>query len=391
MSGPAISSQLRISPQPTGLEVRVAGREAYPIHVGQRVRDCLPGVLERLCAARDASSAHVITDVTVAGHHLPAVRDCAERAGLDCTVHVVGEGERAKSLPTLTGLWHEMHRTGASRRSLVVGLGGGVVCDLTALAAATYMRGLPYLLIPTSLVAQADAAIGGKGGIDFEETKNLIGAFYHPAAVIVDPALLATLDHRHLRNGMSEIIKLAVVADERLLRLAESASPDAMGAASLSEIISRAIGQKLLLLADDPLERRFLERSLNFGHCIGHPLEAANEFRILHGEAVAAGMAAATSIGTLTGYCPADDCSRVLDVLARYGLPTGIPPQLRAATWHRMAEVRRVRNGRLNLVVPHGIGSYAVLKDIGRTEYEHCLARLDTWQARQAPPGGQRR
>jgi 3-dehydroquinate synthetase len=274
-----------------------------------------------------------------------------------------------------------MHRLGVSRRTLVVGLGGGVICDLAALAAATYMRGLPYLLIPSSLVALADAAIGGKGGADFVGTKNLIGAFCHPAAVVVDPGLLATLEDHHVRNGMAEIIKVAAISDEDLFRLVEAAALTASGRPrDLAAVIRGAIGGKLRLLGPDPFERGSLARVLNFGHCVGHPLEAASGFRIPHGAAVAAGMAVATAASGIAGRCSPATAGRILDVLARYRLPATIPMALRAATWEGVADVRRIRNGVLNFVVPRQVGQGTFLEEMSRSLYDSALERLDTGQ-----------
>ena len=297
-------------------------------------------------------------------------------------MHVLPEGEAAKSASVLPGVWRQMHRSGVDRRTLVLALGGGTVCDAATLAAATYMRGLPYALIPTSLIAQADAAIGGKGGADFEGVKNLVGAFYHPAAVVVDPALLRTLDERHIRYGMAEIIKVAIICDSGLFKLIESgtASPARLSG-GLAAVVRQAVSRKLELLAADPFERNSLERPLNYGHCVGHALEAASGFGLHHGEAVAVGMAAAAAIGTAGGYCPAAGLERILRLLARHRLPVTVPAVLRADTWLRMAEIRRIRNGSLNLVVPSQIGACSIIPDISEAAYLDALDALDRWQA----------
>ena len=164
---------------------------------------------------------HVITDAVVAGHYLERVTVIAARAGLPVSVHVLPVGEDAKAASRLPAIWHQMRSSSIDRRTLVLAVGGGTICDVATLAAATYMRGLPYALVPTTLLAQADAAIGGKGGANFEGVKNLVGTFYHPAAVIIDPALLATLDERHVSHGLAEIIKVAAISDRDLFEMLE--------------------------------------------------------------------------------------------------------------------------------------------------------------------------
>jgi 3-dehydroquinate synthase len=379
---------LAVHTTPAGIAVRVDRCDSYPVYLGSGLAAALPAVLAS--ARRQGSGrVHVITGPVVAGHHLPAVQALTASAGFPATVHMLPEGEAAKSAPELAGMWRQLHRSGADRRTLVLALGGGSVCDAATLAAATYMRGLPCALIPTTLIAQADAAIGGKGGADFEDVKNLVGAFYHPAAVVIDTALLATLGGQHLRYGMAEIIKIAVISDRALFRLAESAAvPGAPG--GLAAMVRHAVARKLELLAADPFERQTLARPLNFGHCVGHALEAASGFALHHGQAVAAGMAAAAVIGAAVGRCPAGCLERILLLLDRYHLPVTVPAALRADTWRRMAEIRRIRNGNLNLVVPGPIGSCSILPDISETTFLDALAALDRWQARNTPAAGER-
>lgn len=378
---------LALSSTRTGTVVSLVQRESYPIHIGDRVEDILPSVLTRARDIHGSARAHVITDTVVAKHHLRRVSALVARAGLVCTTHVLPNGEVAKSASRLCGIWAQMHRCALDRRTLILGLGGGTVCDVATLAAATYMRGLPYVLIPTTLVAQADAAIGGKGGVDFDGVKNLVGAFYHPVAVVVDPVLLRTLDRRQVHNGMAEIIKVAVISDADLFSRIESSGIEAASTVTatgrdgeLSLIVQQAIRRKLELLATDPFERDSLARPLNYGHCVGHALEAASDFAIPHGEAVAIGMAMAASIGVLTGYCSAADLRRILALIIRQRLPFTIPPPLRGASWLRMGDIRSIRNGVLHLVVPNGIGACAIIADIDEDIYTTAAATLDRWR-----------
>jgi 3-dehydroquinate synthase len=368
------------------MSVTVSRNEAYPIHVGDRLEESLIRALIRARDTYGSCRTHVISDPVVAEHYLPTVTSVATSMDFSPTTHVLPRGEAAKSAANLAGIWTEMHRSGVDRRTVVLGLGGGTICDVVTLAAATYMRGLPYVLVPTTLTAQADAAIGGKGGVDFMGVKNLVGAFYHPVAVVVDPELLRTLDNRQLRNGLAEIIKVAVISDAELFQRLESISPCGSGSAGeLSPVVHKAIRRKLELLAADPFERNSLARPLNYGHCIGHAVEAASGFAIPHGEAVAAGMAVAASVGLATGHCSAANLHRILSLIARQGLPVTVPRPLQADSWLRMNEIRRIRNGPLHLVVPRGIGACSIIDDIGEDAYRTALARLERWRlARRA-------
>ena len=363
----------------SGLVVRLTHRESYPVYVGQALDAVLPAVLADARAARGSGRVHVITDAVVAGHYLERVTVIAGRAGFPVSVHVLPAGENAKDSTVLPVIWHQMRASGTDRRTLVLAVGGGTVCDIATLAAATYMRGLPCALVPTTLIAQADAATGGKGGADFEGVKNLIGAFYHPAAVIIDPALLATLDDRQVSRGLAEVVKVAVIGDRVLFEMLEEAA--VITPAVLGEAIRRAVGGKLDLLAADPLERGSLARALNYGHTLGHAVEAASGFTVHHGEAVAMGMTTAVAIGIATGDCAAADMDRIARLLARYRLPVTIPAPLRAGTWEATGDIRRVRNGQLNLVVPAGIGAYAIIPDITRAQYQQAVTVTEQWES----------
>jgi len=369
----------------TGLLVSLTHREAYPVRIGQDLEAALPGVLAEARSDRGAGRVHVITDAVVAGHYLEQVTVIAARARFPVSAHVLPAGEAAKDSGMLPAAWHEMRASCVDRRTLVVAVGGGTVCDLATLAAATYMRGLPYVLVPTTLIAQADAAIGGKGGAAFEGVKNLVGAFYHPTAVIIDPALLTTLGEQHVSHGLAEIIKVAVIGDLDLFEMLENApeiTPEVLGKA-----IRRAVRGKLDLLAADPLERGSLARALNYGHTLGHAIEAASAFTIHHGAAVAMGMTAAAAIGTASGHCDATDMDRIAQLLARYRLPVTIPAPLRDSTWDAVGDIRRARNGQLNLVVPEGIGTCAILPDISQPKYRQALAAMDQWESGKARDG----
>lgn len=208
--------------------------------------------------------------------------------------------------------------------------------------------------MPTSLVAQADAAIGGKCGIDLDDAKNLVGSFYNPQAVVVDPVLLATLPALDIRAGLAEVIKVAMVGDADLLtRLMRSSVQElATDPVRATQIIRSAIAAKLRLLSADPFERDTLRRGLNLGHCVGHPIESAHSYRVRHGAAVAAGIAVAASLSLLFGLSSAAYFDAVLSALRRFDLPVRVDVELRSTVWRNLNVIRRVRNQSLEMVVP---------------------------------------
>jgi 3-dehydroquinate synthase len=313
----------------------------------------------------------------------------AER-GLRVQSVVVPAGEASKSWPVAHQVIEALSSRGAKRRTALVALGGGVVIDMVGFVASAFMRGLPYVNVPTSLVAQLDASIGGKTGIDYAGSKNLMGAFYHPAAVLIDPDLLATLPGREIRSGLAEAVKVGMLhpplfAQLEKLELGVEHDPDALAA-----IIREAVLCKMRLLRDDPFERS-LTRLLNLGHSVGHALEAATEFEVYrHGEAVAVGLAVATVVSWRRGICAAETKDRILGCLEACGLAIALPPRLADATWAELDVVRRIRNGVLREVLPVSIGEVVVVDEITREEFlraVEALARLAPSAAPEAVVG----
>lgn len=356
--------------------VRAQRVDTYRIHLRDGLTEGIGELLKPLVSRLDAPRIVILADSGVR-HHLPAVTAAVGNAGIPVDIATVMAGEASKSSKGLHQVWEKLHHLGATRRTLLAALGGGVTCDLVTAAAATYMRGMPYVLIPTTVVAQLDAAIGGKGGIDYQGTKNLIGAFHHPAAVFIDPAMTRTLPARHLRNGLAEAIKVALIADPDLFTTIETAA-DGLTASHLTVIVRAAVSAKLGLLAADPFEQADLRRLLNLGHCIGHPLEAATGYGMLHGEAVAAGIAAATAIAHRTGDCTAAMRDRILSVLAGHDLPTAIDASFGDIIWQRLDDIRRIRNGTLHLVIPQRPGRCMVHPDVDRRTFDNALSDLRT-------------
>lgn len=374
------TSTLTVTDTVDGWHVHASRIESYPIHLGDglitRLDELLTPVLGHLQIPRIV----VVADEGVVGHHLPAVTTVLRKLGTALSVTVIPAGEASKSVDGLTRVWEALHAAEATRRSLIVGLGGGMVCDLVTVAAATYMRGLPYALVPTTVLAQLDAAIGGKGGLDWAGTKNLLGAFYHPAMVVIDPELTRTLPEGHVRNGLAEAIKVALIADAELFTLLEIAAHEGLRGPRLSRIVHAAVAAKLSLLAPDPFEFGDLRRLLNLGHCLGHPLEAATNYHMAHGEAVAAGTAVAAALAHQAGHSSTADRDRILGLMVACQLPTTMHLSLRDEVWRGLHSMRRIRNGLLHVVLPVRPGRCVIQPDLDRPAFDRALAELDAWE-----------
>lgn len=285
-----------------------------------------------------------------------------KRGGIDATLVCVPTGERAKSSRHLSRLWDEFARLGLGRADLVIALGGGAVGDLAGFAAATWLRGIEWACVPTSLLAQVDSSVGGKVGINHRLGKNLIGAFHHPSAVYIDPRVLSTLSSREFRNGLAEMIKIAAALDRGLFRDLErngrKISKDSE--LVLAQRIARAIGLKAAVVAKDEQEAG-LRKVLNLGHTIGHAVEAASGFRIHHGEAVAIGLAAEAEIAVEMDLLPRKEHARLLRVLRNAGLPTRIPRDLGRRRFLRaLSADKKSERGAPRFVLLHRIGHSVV-------------------------------
>lgn len=274
--------------------------------------------------------------------------------------------EENKRLAPVERLAEGMVERGGDRTSFVIAFGGGVVNDMAGFLAAIFMRGIPVLQIPTTLLAQVDAAIGGKTGVNLACGKNLIGSFHQPEAVLIDPALLDTLPGREYRSGLYEILKAAIICDPELFRFLHESrvSVLARDPAAVDFIIETSVRIKAEVVSADEREGG-LRRILNFGHTFGHALEAETGYtRFLHGEAVAWGMRAAAHLAKMSGHLSAEDWVEILDLLRLYGpIPPldGIDP---GALFRRLAHDKKTVQGKLHFVLPVRIGEVAVFSDI---------------------------
>lgn len=303
----------------------------------------------------------VIADAAVANRWGAPLRAALARRGFDAHRLVVPSGESSKSLAQAGRLHRELARRRFERKSWLVALGGGVVGDLTGFVAATYLRGVPFVQAPTTLLAQVDASIGGKTGVDIPEGKNLVGAFYHPRLIWIDPEVLSTLPARHWRNGLAEVIKYGAIRDARLFARLEARMEDLVQGrpAAWTPIIARCAAIKADVVERDPVETRGVRAMLNFGHTVGHAIEAAAGYRgVLHGEAVSIGMAVAGALSERLCGLPGIDRVRLNSLLARAGLPTRLlRPLRRSALLEYLQRDKKSDRGTVKFVLLKKLGA----------------------------------
>lgn len=289
--------------------------------------DRLGGLVRQATGARDVV---VVADARVARWYAAATMRGLERSGVRASLCIVPAGERSKSATRLAQLWRVFAAAGLARDGAVVALGGGMVLDLAGFAAATWLRGVPWVAVPTSVLAQVDASVGGKTAIDLVEGKNLAGAFHQPSAVLIDTATLATLPARQRRAGLAEVVKMGFACDAALFRFCEreAAALDAGEPAALASAIARAVRVKARVVTADEREREGGPRTaLNFGHTLGHALEHALGYRtLLHGEAVALGMRVATDLSSRAAGLAPESRLRLETMLDMLRLPIRLPP-----------------------------------------------------------------
>lgn len=344
------------------------GARAYSVVVGTGV---LSSVGPRLAALGFKGKCGLVTSERVGALYREPVLASLRDAGFTPTVVELPDGEEHKNLAWLTILYDRFLDAGLDRRSPLVALGGGVIGDLTGFAAATLLRGLPFVQVPTTLLAQVDAAIGGKTGVNHVKGKNLIGVFNQPQFVLSDVDVLRTLPPRELAAGMAEVIKYGVIGDAALFTDLEQQIEAAMGLepSVTVSLVVRCAAQKAAVVAADEREERGERAVLNFGHTVGHAVEVLTEYRqFLHGEAVAIGMVAAARVSQRLGTCGADVVARIERLLKRAGLPTEIPKELRSpALALAMQADKKSTGGRIRFVAVEVIGRTRFV-DLAATE-----------------------
>jgi 3-dehydroquinate synthase len=334
---------------------------------------------ERLGELGVGRRAALVTDPAVMRLHGATVVGSLERAGFAVTTIEAPEGERAKTLAVAEHCWDRLLIAGLDRSCTVLGLGGGAIGDLAGFVAATYMRGMHFVTLPTTVLAQVDASIGGKTAIDHPRAKNLIGAFHQPRLVVVDPSVVQTLPEREFRSGLAEIVKHGVVLEQPYF---EEVERDA--AALLSrrlDVLERIIGGSCRLKASvierDPEEKSDLRFALNYGHTIGHALEAVTAYgRWTHGEAVSLGIAAEARLARRLKLADEATVARQEGLLACLGLPVRAGDIDVDATLTAMTHDKKARDGRVPFVLAPRLGDFRVVYDVPTAEIRAALREL---------------
>jgi 3-dehydroquinate synthase len=367
---------------PITVEVAL-GERSYEILIG---RDVLSSLGHRIAALRPGARTAIVTDQTVARHWLGPTQAALDAAGIAHTPIIVGEGESSKSYAGLAEVTEALIAARIERNDLVIALGGGVVGDLAGFAAALLRRGVDFVQVPTSLLAQVDSSVGGKTGINSPQGKNLVGAFHQPALVLADTSVLDTLSPRQFRSGYAEVAKYGLLGDAGFFAWLEANHAEIFSGGSAREhAIATSCRAKAGVVARD--ERETGERALlNLGHTFGHALEAATGFsdRLFHGEGVAVGMVLAAELSAELGMIAGVDAARIARHLAAVGLPTHLQDiagfrQEGVADADRlmalMAQDKKVKRGRLTFILLQAIGDAVIRSDLEPDLVRDFLAR----------------
>jgi 3-dehydroquinate synthase len=365
------------APEPLVVEVALGAR-SYDIVIG---RATLATLGTRMAALRPGANAAIVTDATVAGHHLATAQAALRLAGIQATVVTVPPGESSKSFAMFEQVCEALIAARIERGDLVVAFGGGVVGDLAGFAAATVRRGLDYVQVPTTLLAQVDSSVGGKTAIDSSHGKNLVGAFHQPILVVADTGLLDTLSPREFAAGYAEVAKYGLLGDADFFASLERGWPEVFaGGPAREAAIATSCRAKAAIVARD--ERETGERALlNLGHTFGHAFEAAAGFSgsLLHGEAISLGMVLAFEFSARRGLLPQAEAERVTRHLAAVGLPTrvsslaGLLPDI-DQLMNLIAQDKKVQRGRLTFILARGIGQAFVAPDVDAAQVRAFLA-----------------
>ncbi len=357
------------------MTIRVAlGERSYPIVI----TDSYQSLPRRLASLKLGPEVCVVSHRTVLARDGRRLLGPLIRAGFAVDTVVVPESERSKSLAMVERVLRRLVRRSSLRVPVLLAFGGGVIGDLTGFVAAIFHRGVPYVHVPTTLLAQVDSAIGGKTGVDLPAAKNGVGAFYQPRLVVNHLGVLRSLPLRQRRSGLSEVIKYAAIADVPLLAFIEAHLADCLrGAARVDRVlVERCARIKARIVSRDERDTCGLRAHLNFGHTLGHALEAATRYkRFTHGEAIAIGMACAARLSVACAGLPVDQAERLVSLLRRAGLPTSVRGV-------RLAQVRRAL--RQDKKCAHGKARWVLLKRFGEVTVSEAVPSSVMWRAIRA-------
>ncbi|MBI4115556.1 MAG: 3-dehydroquinate synthase [Candidatus Omnitrophica bacterium] len=370
---------------------------SYSIVIGKNLLSSIGNLLKPLGLG---SKILIVSNKRVAAYFLRPVQNSLRRAGFEVSIHLLPYGdEKDKSESQLIRLWKAMAEAGLERSSTILALGGGVVGDVAAFAASTYMRGISVVQVPTTLLAQVDAAIGGKTAIDLPLAKNIVGTFYHPRLVICDVSTLGSLQklakltnfrQQEIQNGLAEVVKYGMIRDASLFKLLEKRIEKILSSirkkSSLNNselsffgiVVWRSARVKVKVVEEDERETKGKRVILNYGHTFAHAFEAAKKYRLPHGEAVALGMVCAARLAQKQGFLSKKDELRQNELIRKIGLPTrlekyGFHPK---QVIHHMLLDKKKKGGKLRFILPEAVGRVRVASDISLSEVNQILKEL---------------
>lgn len=344
------------------VRVKLAER-SYDIHIGTGI---LPNLGSILVAKEPLAHAVIVTDTNVQ-NYATAVADSVADVGANVDLLTVEAGEQSKSIPSAAAMWEEMLAAGADRKSMVIAVGGGVVGDLAGFVAATFARGLSFVQVPTTLLAQVDSSVGGKTGINLSTAKNMVGSFWQPLTVLIDTDVLKTLPERDYTSGLAEVIKYGMIQDSEFFEYLESHIFELKGrdAETLQYVVSRCCQLKADVVEADERETSGRRAILNYGHTFAHALEAASGYgELLHGEAVSMGMMCAARLAELMGRIDPLVTARQHALLQAVGLPLSPPSLDLNQLMGLMMHDKKVEYGRLRFILPDRLGNVELVGDV---------------------------
>lgn len=334
------------------------GERSYPIYIGGEFAS-----LARVCSSHEIKGkAVIVADSNVAPFYTGELSEILKNAGVDIYKYVFEAGEKNKNLDTIRDLYSFFLDKKLERSSTVFALGGGVTGDITGFAAATYLRGIRFAQIPTTLLAQSDSSVGGKVGVDFNGVKNIVGAFYQPDFVFMNVNTLKTLPDRELKAGLAEVIKHGIIRDADFFEYIEYNIKRIFqfNEEILTYLTKTNCRIKAAVVEEDEKEND-LRAILNFGHTTGHAIESISDFNLLHGECVSIGMAAACSISNRMGFLEEKDMTRIRNLLVKAGLPVTVKGVKPEKVYEKMFSDKKISSGKLRFVLPKSIGDVFIM------------------------------
>lgn len=354
-------------------EIQVGlGERSYPIIIEKGLLNQTGQHIKGLNIAKRYA---VISDEHVAELYGQQLMTSLSEAGVDAEIITFPRGEESKNLETISTLSRTLAQKGFDRKDGLIALGGGVTGDITGFVASIYMRGIPFIQIPTTLLAQVDSSVGGKTGVDIPEGKNLVGTFYQPKAVFIDTDVLQTLDKDELLGGLAEVIKYGIIADADFFNFLDSKREQilALELEAITETIARCCEIKAWVVEQDEKEGD-LRRILNYGHTIGHAIEAASGYKLIHGLAIAMGMCLAAKLAVLSGHLQNTEAEQIIQLIYDYGMETTIPKGMNHEEIKGYFKTdKKTIGGRVFFVLPTTIGKVIVTDEVNEEDIDAAL------------------